>query len=159
MKNQIVNWELRELPIKSLKEHPKNPREIGKEQMERLTNLMGKFGLIDKPIVNSDMMIIGGHQRIKCLKKQKAKTVECWVADRLLSDEEVDELCIGLNLHQGSWDYDILANQWEPLDLLRYGFTEEQLLGSCKEAEEVLGQEKEKEEKKSKCCPNCGHEL
>lgn len=156
---EIVKWTLKEIPIKSLKEHPKNPRQIGKEQFERLGNLINKFGLIDKPIINHDMMIIGGHQRIKYFKKQKAKTVECWVADRVLSDSEIDELCIGLNLHQGAWDYDIMANLWEPLDLLKYGFSEEQLLGTCKEAEEILEEEKEKNSSKKKSCPNCGHEF
>lgn len=135
--NEIVKWILTELPIKSLKDHPKNPRQIGKEQFERLGSLIDKFGLIDKPIVNADMTLIGGHQRIRYLKKQKIKMVECWVADRLLADQEIDELCIGLNLHQGSWDYDVMANQWEPLDLLNYGFTEEQLLGASKEAENI----------------------
>lgn len=132
-----VKWSLKELLIKDLKEHSKNPRQIGKEQFERLGNLIGKFGLIDKPIINQDMTIIGGHQRIKYFKKKKIKKIECWVSDRQLSEEHIDELCIGLNLHQGSWDYEIMANQWEPLDLLKYGFTEEQLMGASKEAENI----------------------
>jgi len=152
------NWQLKELPIKSLKQHPKNPRQIGKEQFKRLGRLIDKFGLIDKPIINADMTIIGGHQRIKYFKKQKAKTIECFVADTQLSDDEIDELCIGLNLHQGNWDWDILANQWEPLDLFKYGFSEEQLLGTCKEAEEILENQKSSS-KKMKSCPNCGHEF
>lgn len=156
----MINWQLKKIPIKELKNHPKNPRQIGKEQFERMGNLIDKFGLIDKPIVNQDMTLIGGHQRIRFLKKKKIKIVECWVADELISDEDIDELCIGLNLHQGNFDYDILANHWEPLNLLKYGFTEEQLLGSCKDYDEI-GDEKEKNisKKKSKCCPNCGHEF
>jgi len=151
----LIKWKLEELPIKSLKEHPKNPRQIKKDQFDRLSNFIDKFGLIDKPIINTDMTIIGGHQRIRALKKKKIKTVECWVADRELLDEEVDELCIGLNLHQGSFDYDLLGNLWDPLELLGYGFTEEQLLGSCQEE----GETKEKTGKKKKSCPHCGEEL
>ncbi len=153
-----VRWDLVSIPIKDLKEHSKNPRQIHKNQFERLGNLIEKFGLIDKPIINNDRTIIGGHQRIRYLKKNKVKTVECWLADRLLSEKEVDELCIGLNLHQGAWDWDLLANEWEPLDLLQYGFTEEQLLGTCKEAEEILEEEKNSSKKK-KNCPNCGVDL
>jgi DNA modification methylase len=138
--SQIVNWTLQEIPLKDLKNHPKNPRQIGKEQFQRLGNLINKFGLIDKPIVNHDYTIIGGHQRVKYFKSQKAKKVECWVADRQLSDEEIDELCIGLNLHQGTWDYDIMANQWDPIDLLKYGLTEKQLLGDSTEAENIAEQ-------------------
>lgn len=147
-----------DLPIKSLKDHEKNPRQIGKEQFERLGNLISKFGMIDKPVVNTDMIIIGGHQRIKYLKKQKVKTIECWVPDRLLSDQEIDELCIGLNLHQGEWDWDVLANKFEPLDLLAYGFTEEQLIGITEEDEEVSSEEKNSSKKKKEC-PNCGHQF
>jgi ParB-like chromosome segregation protein Spo0J len=151
----MIKWKLEELSIKSLKEHPKNPRQIKKGQFDRLSNLIDKFGLIDKPIINTDMTIIGGHQRIRALKKKKVKTVECWVADRELLEEEVEELMIGLNLHQGQFDYDILANEFDPLELLSYGFTEEQLLGSCQEE----GEGKEKSSKKKKSCPNCGEEL
>jgi ParB-like nuclease domain len=153
----MIDWTLRKIPIKELKNHPKNPRQITKEQLQHLSNLIDKFGLIDKPVVNLDMTIIGGHQRIRILKKMKEKVVECWVPDRQLDEEEIDHLCIGLNLNQGTFDYDVLANEWEPLDLLKWGFTEAQLIGFSQEVEEEA--EKEKVEKKIKCCPNCGHEL
>lgn len=156
----MINWNLQSLHIKDLKKHPKNPRQITKEQLHYLEKLIQKFGLIDKPIVNKDLTIIGGHQRIKILKKMKVKHVDCWVCDQQLTDEEIDHLCIGLNLNRGQWDFDILANEWQPLDLLKWGFTEEQLLGSCKEAEEVVGCElSEDKPKKQKTCPNCGHEF
>jgi len=154
----MIKWTLETISISDLNEHPKNPRQIHKDKLKNLSNLIDKFGLIDKPIVNEDNTIIGGHQRIRLLKKKKIKVVECWKPDRQLDDQEIDELCIGLNLHQGSWDFDILANQWEPLDLLNYGFTEEQLIGQIKEAEEIL---EDGQGKKSKCktCPSCGHEF
>src|ERR1700721_3008243 len=141
-KDNNISWHLEVLPLSSLKAHSKNPRQIKKEQMAHLENLITKFGMIDKPIVNKDWTIIGGHQRVKVLKKMKAKNVECWVPDRDLTQEEVDHLCIGLNLNQGFFDYDILANQWDPVDLLSWGFTEEELLG-CKV--EDLGETEEDE--------------
>jgi DNA modification methylase len=125
------------LLIKDLKDHSRNPRKITKEQQQHLQKLIEKFGLIDKPIVNLDMTIIGGHQRIKVLKKMKVKEVECWLPEKMLEQEDIDHLCIGLNLNQGSFDYDILANEWDPIDLLHYGFTEEQLLGVGKEVEQI----------------------
>jgi hypothetical protein len=53
-----------------------------------------------------------------------------------------------------------LANQWDAIDLLEYGFTEEQLLGVSKEdiAEETAGEDEEKPKKKHKC-PSCGNEF
>ncbi len=154
----MIKWKLESVALKLLVEHEKNPRQITKDQFNRLGQLIDKFGLIDKPIINADMTIIGGHQRIKFLRKKKEKFVECWVAEEQLSKEDIDELCIGLNLHQGSWDWDILANQWEPLDLLKYGFSEEKLLESCKQAEEIL-EDTQKKESKKKSCPSCGHEF
>jgi ParB-like chromosome segregation protein Spo0J len=156
--SEKVQWILTEIPIKSLKEHPKNPRQIGKEQFERLGKLIQKFGLIDKPIVNADMIIIGGHQRIRYLKKQKVKTIECWLASRLLEEKEVEELMIGVNLHQGAWDWDKMANEWNPLDLLEYGFAEKQLLDSSDEAEKILD-EVQKKGKAKTTCPKCGCEF
>ncbi len=153
----MIKWKLEELSIKDLKEHPKNPRQIKKDQFDRLSGLIDKFGLIDRPIVNTDMTIIGGHQRIRVLKKKKMKTIECWVADRQLTDEEVEELMIGVNKVHGEWDWDVLADMYDPLELLNYGFTEDQLLGECKE--EIEGEETEKKAKKKKSCPSCGHEF
>lgn len=154
MTEPIVNWHLEVLSISQLKDHPKNPRQISKDQFYHLTNLIAKFGLIDKPIVNLDHTIIGGHQRIKVLKKMKAKNVECWVPDRLLEQDEMDHLCVGLN-QGGSWDWDLLANEWNPLDLLKWGFTENQLVGTI--SDEII--EKEEKKKKLKKCPECGCEF
>lgn len=156
----IVNWHLEVLPIKSLQDHPKNPRQISKEQAAHLQNLIEKFGLIDKIIVNKDWTIIGGHQRVRILKKMKAKTVECWVPDEQLSEEDINHLCVGLNLNQGHWDWDILANEYEPIDLLKWGFSESQLLDISEKGSEVLDDQVSKEKNvKKTVCPSCGHEF
>ena len=149
-------WILKEIAINSLKPHPKNPRKISKEKFEKLGKLIDKFGLLDKPIVNEDLTLIGGHQRINYLKKKKRKVVECLVAENQLSQEDIDELCIGLNLQQGNWDWDIMADYWEPLDLLNYGFTEDQIMGTFNEE---ISEESKKSSKKKKICPSCGHEF
>lgn len=158
----MINWALKTIPIRKLKNHPKNPRQITKQQQHHLVELIKKFGLIDKPIVNLDLTIIGGHQRIRILKRMKLKEVECWIPDVQLEQEDLDHLCIGLNLNQGKFDYDILANEWEPLDLLKWGFTEEQLIGKYKETEEsILSQDEEiaAKKKKLKVCPACAYEF
>lgn len=155
----MINWTLETLPIKALKAHEKNPRQISKEQFHHLEGMIDKFGLIDKPIINKDLTIIGGHQRIKVLKRKKAKTVECWVPDRMLEQNEIDHLCIGLNLNQGAFDYDILANEWEPLDLLEWGFTESQLMGTFDDKKDDEKDEKASKKGKKTTCPMCSHEF
>jgi site-specific DNA-methyltransferase (adenine-specific) len=156
----MINWTLQTIPIKSLKNHPKNPRQITKDQYHHLEGLIKKFGLIDKPIFNTDFTIIGGHQRVRILKKMKAKTVECWVPDHLLSEEEIDHLCVGLNLNQGSFDYDLIHSHFDEISLLNWGFTEAQLTGCIDDLDEDEGEpEGSKRKKKKSTCPSCGCEF
>jgi ParB-like chromosome segregation protein Spo0J len=156
----MIQWQLQPVAIKLIKPYKKNPRQISKDRFSQLQGLIQKFGLIDKPILNQDMTLICGHQRLKILKKMKVKQVECQIPDRLLDEKEVEELLIGHNLIQGNFDYDILANEWDAIDLLKYGFTEEQLLGYFEEKENIQDEESENsKEKKLKKCPECGHEF
>jgi hypothetical protein len=77
----------------------------------------------------------------------------------MLEQDEIDHLCVGLNLNQGTWDYDILANEWEPLDLLEWGFTESQLMGTFEEKNEDEKKDKASKKDKKTTCPMCSHEF
>ena len=153
----MIEWCIRKIATKDLKPNPKNPRQISKTKYKQLEDAIANFGLIDKPIVNLDKTLIGGHQRLKIIKKMGIKEVECWMPNRQLSMEEVDKLMVSMNLFQGEWDYDILANEFEPLDLLNWGFTEEQLLGIWEDDNKENGKKDDK--KKATLCPACGHEF
>jgi len=151
----MFQWSLKSVAVKDLKPHPKNPRTLSREQGDHLTKSLIKFGLIDKPIVNLDMTIIGGHQRISILKKNKAKYIEVWVPDVLLSDLDVEELNIRLNKNHGSFDYEILANEFDVPNLLDWGFDLESLEIDIPDSEE----EEKPSKKKQKVCPKCGEEI
>jgi ParB-like chromosome segregation protein Spo0J len=127
------HWHIETRNIEDLTEHPRNPRYLTKEEGKHLMTSIAKFGLIDKPIITSENQVIGGHQRLKILKKLGHEAVECWVSDEgELTDDEVDELCIRLNKNVGDWDWDRLANEWNVNDLLEWGFEE-------KDFDECLG--------------------
>jgi DNA modification methylase len=128
-----IKWHIETRRISDLKDHPKNPRRLIKEQAQHLQASLEKFGLIDKPIINTDNQIIGGHQRKRILKKMGMKEVECYVPNRTLEEKEIAELNIRLNKNSGEWDWDILANQWEISDLLDWGFTADELLDSVQD--------------------------
>ena len=149
----MIEWKIETRNIKDLKNHPKNPRRLTKDQYDHLKTSIDKFGLIDKPIVNLDNTIIGGHQRIQLLKKEKKKTVECWVPSNLIEEKDVDELNVRLN-RGGSWDFDQLANCYDIPDLLDWGFTIQEF-----DIESLADPKEEKEEKPKKLmeCPACGH--
>lgn len=117
------SWHLETRDIEDLEPHPRNPRYLSKEDAKHLKRSISKFGLIDRPVITTDGLIIGGHQRIKVLHELGHSEVECWVVDGDdLTDEEIDELNIRLNKNQGDWDWDKLANEWDVNDLLNWGF-------------------------------------
>lgn len=119
----MKKWNLETRNIKDLKEHPRNARCLTKDQAKHLSTSMSKFGIIDKPIITKDGMIIGGHQRLNVLKTMKQKSVECWVCEEELTSEEIDELNIRLNKNTGDWDWEKLANEWDINLLCEWGFT------------------------------------
>jgi len=122
-----MEWTIKKFKIKDLKEHPKNPRTLSKEQHKNLTDSLTKFGIAEKPICNIDGTIIGGHQRLKVLKDLGYKEIDCWIPKDPLTSDQVDELNIRLNKNTGEWDWDCLANEWDMDDLLEWGFSAEEL--------------------------------
>jgi DNA modification methylase len=68
-------------------------------------------------------MILGGNMRFKALKELKYKEVpDEWVkrADSL-TDEEKQRFIIEDNVPFGEWDFDILANEWDAVQLAEWG--------------------------------------
>ena len=124
-----INWTLRTFRLDELTDYYKNPRSLSEKEFKQLKTSLDKFGMIDKPIVNLDSAntIIGGHQRKHVMEATGVKECECWIPDRELSEKEVEELNIRLNKNTGSFDFDILANEFELDDLLDWGFDKGEL--------------------------------
>lgn len=144
-----MKWKLEKRKIKDLYEYAKNARKLSKEQGDQLQISIDKFGQCEPIVINADDVIIGGHQRLKTMRKMGYKEVDVYVPDEPLTDKEVQELNIRLNKNVGSWDWDILANSWEVDDLQEWGF-------SSKELELDFDEPKEEEDVKEYTCPTCG---
>lgn len=153
----MINWKLEKRLVKDLKPHPKNPRQLTKDQERHLRSSIDKFGLAEKIIINTDGTIIGGHQRLSILKGMKTKEIECWVPERVLSEDEVDEFCIRLNKNHGEWDWDALANNFDVPALLEWGFSVDEL--ELDKITEIESESKEENTKKLNTCPSCGCEF
>lgn len=121
--------------ISKLKPALYNPRQITSKQYNDLKDSITKFGLVDPIIVNKDMTVIGGHQRLKILVQMQLIDIPCVVLD--INKEEEKELNIRLNKNTGSFDIDILANQFEIVDLLKWGFKDVELGMNIDKIEEV----------------------
>lgn len=97
-------FSLQTVAIKDIRANAKNPRGIKKSRAKALKKQIEKFGYLDRVVLNKDLTIIAGHQRIEIFRAKSETHVECMVAGIQLSEEEADELLIGHNLNVGFWD-------------------------------------------------------
>jgi hypothetical protein len=106
--------------LSDLKPAPYNPRQSNAEQEKQLKSSLEKFGVVEPIIFNKQTgFIVGGHFRIRELKKLGYKEIECVIVDLNEADEK--ELNIRLNANTGSWDWDDLANNWDEEQLIDWG--------------------------------------
>ncbi len=113
---------------------PYNPRQSTAKQEKHLKESLMKFGLVEPIIFNKQTgYIVGGHFRVRELKKLGVKEVECVIVDLNEADEK--ELNIRLNANTGSWDWDTLANDWDVVDLEAWGMEIPQFENTAEELE------------------------
>lgn len=110
MTNQPT-MDIKELPLKELKPAAYNPRKKlkkGDKEYEKIKQSLLKFGYVDPIIVNEDLTVIGGHQRLTVLKDLDYETAKCVIVDLPKEDEKA--LNIALNKITGQWDEALLAD-------------------------------------------------
>ena len=106
--------------ISELKAAPYNPRTSTEKQESHLKASLEKFGVVEPIIFNKQTgFIVGGHFRVRELKKLGYKEIECVIVDLNEADEK--ELNIRLNANTGAWDWDSLANSWDAEQLTEWG--------------------------------------
>lgn len=100
---------IQKIKIEKLKPAEYNPRKDLKpedEEYQKIKKSITEFGYVAPVIVNSNMTVIGGHQRLKVLKELGYTEVECVIVD--LDQEKEKALNIALNKISGDWDNDKL---------------------------------------------------
>jgi len=109
--------------IKDLKPAEYNPRQSTQKQETKLKESLEKFGVVEPIIVNENEdrknIIVGGHFRVRELKKLGYKEVDCVLVNLSIQDEK--ELNIRLNANTGEWDFNILANNFELEEINDWG--------------------------------------
>ena len=120
--------ELRVIPVSELKPAEYNPRKKlkpGDKEYEKIKNSIEEFGFADPLVVNADMTIIGGHQRLTVATALGYTEVPCAVVD--IDKVREKALNIALNKITGAWDENLLADLLEDIqnsdfDLGKTGF-------------------------------------
>lgn len=109
--------------IGKVKGNESNPRFIKEDKFEKLVKSIKDFPEMLKlrPIVvNKDMTVLGGNMRLKACVEAGLKEVYILKAEGLTKEQE-DEFIVKDNLGFGEWDWDVLANEWDSVQLEEWG--------------------------------------
>lgn len=112
MSEVTTAMEWRTIPVGDLRPAAYNPRKklkSGDKEYEKIKKSIQEFGYVEPIIVNFDMTVIGGHQRLTVLKDLGYTEVQCVVV-HIEDDAKVKALNIALNKITGAWNEQLLAD-------------------------------------------------
>lgn len=159
-----------------------NPRKITDTQLERLEDNLLKFGDLSGVVFcRNNNAYVGGNQRSKIFdgsqititesfdKPQPDKTVAtgfiAWKEHRYsyreveFTEQEFREACIVANNDGGTWDFEVLANEWDN-DLLNDWGLAVSFSNTDVNLEDFFDANISSEKiKKAKLCPHCGEDI
>lgn len=134
MKNILIENKL--LLIKDLRANkgqlvergiPTNPRKITKEKFNLLLQSLDKSNLtqirpLDVIELEGKFIVLSGNQRLRALKELKIKEVPCNVLRDDLEPETYRQIVLQANTNYGEHDDDLLANEWDAVELHEWGY-------------------------------------
>lgn len=134
-----------------------NPRKISKKAFDSLKKSLKDFPemkQLREVIVDENLKILGGHQRIYALKDLGYADVTVKQVFGL-TEKQKREFIIKDNASSGEWDTDILANQWDIEDLENWGVPAFNFGDIGDEPKDPASKDSNKEIE----CPGCGLEF
>lgn len=145
--------------IDKLIENEANPRKISRAAYDKLKKSLAEFPemkQLREIVVDENLQILGGHQRIYALKDLGYQDVMVKQVFGL-SDSQKREFIIKDNTASGEWDSDVLANQWDIAELEDWGIPNFNFGDIGKEPKEPAGKDDSGEDLHT--CPGCGLEF
>ena len=108
---------------------PNNPRKITQADLNKLCDSIRNNGYWEhrpaavEPIEGTDTyQVLDGNQRLKAMRRLKRKDMPCVIYTEL-TDEERTDLILRSNVNNGQWDVDLLATEFEGVELEDIGLT------------------------------------
>ena len=142
---------IQEVKISEVKANPNNPRICRDDKFRKLVESIKSFPEMLKlrPIVvNNDMIVLGGNQRLRACKEAGLKVVPIIKASELTENQQ-KEFMIRDNASSGSWDFEALANEWDASMLNDWGV-------EVSIFDDPSDDDPEEPKKAEKLCPHCG---
>lgn len=116
-----IEWTEKEVEITSLIPYEKNPRTITDAQFKRLKESIEQDGYHSRIKVTHDLLVVGGHQRLRALAELGFKRVVVLVPSRELTHQEFGRILLRDNHNNGLFDMDELANAFDLEELREIG--------------------------------------
>jgi len=125
---QKKDWHNEKRMLSDLIPYEKNPRKITDEDQKRLKKSFKNTGYAESIAIDTDNVIVAGHQRYEILKQLNKKDIEIdvRVPPEKLTEQEFKDYLIASNKDTGEWDYVALAEEFTAEELLDKGFDEEE---------------------------------
>tara|TARA_R100000353_G_C6508104_1_gene195909 strand:+ start:1762 stop:2334 length:573 start_codon:yes stop_codon:yes gene_type:complete len=104
-----------------------NPRRIDKQSYNKLKTSLFENDLNElKELLvyplNDTYVVLSGNMRLKAYKELEYSEVKCKVIDTSVNTQTLQRIIIVENTNHGTWDEDMLANEWEPELLDAWGY-------------------------------------
>lgn len=89
-----------------------NPRKISDKQMSDIKKSLQKYNLVEIPAIDTDGVILAGHQRIRALQllDRGEEIIDVRIPNRKLTESESKQYLIASNKLGGSWDFEALKS-------------------------------------------------
>jgi len=135
-----------------------NPRKISRKAYDQLKKSLKEFPemkQLREIVVDENLTILGGHQRIYALKDlgYSDVTVKQVIG---FTEKQKREFIIKDNNASGEWDTDIIANQWDIEELENWGVPNFNFGDIKEEGDDPAGKDSTS---KVHTCPGCGLEF
>lgn len=103
-------WSIKKVNRKDVKPFKGNPRTISPEDFEALQRSIEEHGYAIPLVLDYDLTIVSGHQRLKAIKASRINAV---VPDRKLTEAEFQECVLRFNLVHSTWNKNYLRTHFD----------------------------------------------
>lgn len=120
---EIEVWPVKMVKVKDLIPNEINPRTITKERLARLQSKIERLGFNTPVKLDNDGNLLGGNKRYRMMFDAGYGELEipAMIPPKKLTEKEKKEIIISDNVHEGDWDWDLLANSFDVNDLKEWG--------------------------------------
>lgn len=133
--------------------NPRTIRQKGQEALEKSLTDFPQMKQIREIVVDENLLILAGDKRVYTLEGMGYTEVLVKMVTGL-TDRQKREFIIKDNNHNGEYDTDVLANQWDMAELKQWGVPDFKLPGG----DDDQPKDKKSIADKTLCCPSCGYE-